>query len=394
MRPTEVESIAACLADAADGWLRGDWEGQDELVTRISVATGFQQEVVVAGIAGHFMSVSLAELRRWQEAHRNPPCADSGTGQSAGGRVAVLPAGNIPGVALIPAMAALLAGAEVVIKTSRSEPWLMKAWRDRLSRFDLSVAERIAVDTWRSDEPGSLERVDDCDRVILLGSDETIEQLAPRLGPRLIGLGTGTSLAVVGGTADPAVVGQALARDIAIWDQAGCLSPQELVVIGTRNEALAMAERLAVALQQIESLLPAGPLSLAESARRRGFVAELAARRVADGDLPTWLPPDDSSDWMVWLDNESGFAMAPVRRHVAVRYVPAIQVLVESALPPVAHRQGVGLDPGDPLCGELAHALQAAGVPVILPLGSMQSPPVDWPNKGHDLLAELMETLS
>jgi hypothetical protein len=385
-----VDTVPRCLAAAADGWLRGDWGGQPDLVERIAATTGFHPHVVAAGIADHFIPMSLAELRRWRNTRRGEEAGDSFTRPRAARRVAILPAGNIPGVALIPAMAALLAGADVVIKTSRDEPWLMNAWRERLMRFDPGVAARVTVESWAGAEPGGLERLNDCDRIIVLGSNETLERLAPRLGPRLIGLGTGASLAVVGAGADPDVVARGMARDVAIWDQAGCLSPQELVVIGTRLEGRRIAEALAAELERIESLLPAGALPLAASALRRGFLAELAARGVAGEAMTTWRPSDGSDRWLVWLDDDAAFAMAPVRRHVAVRCMASIEALVAVGLPPESHRQAVGLDPGDPLCGDLAAALHTAGVPVILPLGSMQSPPVDWPNKGRDLLAELM----
>jgi len=387
---TRIDTVPRCLAAAADGWLCGDWEAQTELVGRIAGTTGFHPEVVMAGIADHFIPVSLAALRQWRDARRGSELGHPGDRSAVARRVAILPAGNIPGVALIPAMSALMAGADVVIKTSHEEPWLLNAWRSRLARFDGSVAARVTIESWVGDEPESLDRIDDCDRVIVLGSNETLEQLAPRLGQRLIGLGTGASLAVVGGEADLAVVARGVARDVAIWDQAGCLSPQELVIVGRRDKALAVAEALAACLERIESMLPAGELPLAGAALRRGFMAELEARRVAGETVATWRPSDDSNRWLVWLDDDPTFAMAQVRRHVAVRYVPSIEGLVAGALPPRAHRQAVGLDPGDPMCPELADALQAAGVPVILPLGSMQSPPVDWPNKGRDLLAELM----
>jgi hypothetical protein len=395
MTPGTPDAVAACLAAAADGWLRGDWDGQSGLVGRIAAVTGFHPAVVATGIADHFIPMSLAELRRWRDTRRGPArpheAGRSSTGEpSAAHQVAILPAGNIPGVALLPAAAALLVGADVLIKTSRGEPWLMSAWRSRLARHDERVAARVTIDSWDGDEPGSLARLAGCDRVIILGSDETIDRLRPRLGDRLIGLGTGTSLAVVSDGADPAVVAQGMARDVAIWDQAGCLSPQELVVIGSRGHAAALAEALAAQLERIEPLWPAGSLSLAGAAGRRGLLAELAARGVTGAAPPTWGPADGSDRWLVWLDDEPGFAVAPARRHVAVRYLASLDELVGQALPPRAHRQAIGLDPGDPACAHLAVALRAAGVPVILPLGSMQSPPVDWPNKGHDLLAELM----
>ena len=389
------DRVIAAVAGVAESWMRGEWPGQPELISRIAGTSGFSLEVVQAGLAAHFGVMSAQELRRWLGPTSGPP--------SGGGRVAVLPASNIPGVGLLPTMAALLVGARVLLKTSIAEPHLMPAWRDRLATFDTDLGELVEVEEWvGGEDPREARLLADIDRIVVLGADSTIEDLSSRYGgrpggagsgKRILGLGTGASVAVVGGGSDLAGAARRLARDVAIWDQQGCLSPQGIAVIGTARDRLDLMEQLAIALAATEVELPAGRLSVPEAARLRGFRAELLARRVA-GEALEWreAPPTGGTGvarWLVWADEETRFEPAPARRHVLVRSAPSIEAFVARGLPSPEHRQAVGLEESDPDRLKYAEALRAAGVPYIAALGSMQAPSVDWPNKGHDLLAEL-----
>lgn len=392
----DAEAVIVAVADVAESWAQGDWPGQAGLLSRIAGVSSFSAQVVKAGLAAHFGAMSAVELRRWSGRSLDlPPIR---------GRIAILPATNIPGVGLVPAVAALLAGAEALIKTSAAEPHLMPAWRNRIAAVDASVGAMIRVEEWVGGaDPREHALLAACDRIVVLGSDSTIEDVLTRYGGhsggaglarRVIGLGTGASLAVVGAGADLTAASRRLARDVSIWDQQGCLSPQGLAVIGPRSTSMAMMEQLAAALDTLENELPVGQMSTVEAAGLRGFRADLTARRQA-GEAIQWRESTPRSDvrgparWLVWTDDEIRFEPSPGRRHLWVRSAASIDELVRCALPPAGHRQAAGLDESDPERSKFAAALSAARVPCIAALGSMQAPPVDWPNKGHDLLAEL-----
>src|SRR5690606_19896657 len=92
------------------------------------------------------------------------------------------------------------------------------------------------------------------------------------------------SVALVGGRHDPLSTGRALARDIALLDQRGCLSVHAVWVEGDAHE---LAEALAFALAGEALRLPPGPADpqqLAIVQQWRGE-AELRGARIAG------LPP-------------------------------------------------------------------------------------------------------
>jgi hypothetical protein len=381
-----AERVIQAVAQAAASWLGGDWPDQQGLGSRMAAHSGFSPAVVRAGMAAHFAAMSADELRRWM----GQVSGSRGIGRS----VAILPAADLPGIGLVPAVAALLAGSRVLIKTSAAEPYLMCAWKECLVSLDADLEPWIEVTEWTGgDDPQEESRLAGCDRIVLLGADTTIVELGRRYGHRLIGFGTGNSLAVVSDGAELGAAARRLARDVAIWDQKGCLSPHGIVVVGSEKSAQTLRSCLADAMQDIESELPVGPLSVAEAATLRVFRADLSARRLA-GEPVDWCDSGEVAHparWLVWWDQQPAFETSPGRRHVRVWRVSTPDELIARALPPCAQLQAVGLDRSDPAAAALTAALRAAGVPVIASLGSMQAPPVDWPNKGRHLLRELTD---
>src|SRR5207249_730597 len=105
--------------------------------------------------------------------------------------------------------------------------------------------------------------------VAVTGSDATLAALAPRLGRRLIAHGPRWSVAVVGHAAAADV--DALALDVALHDQRGCLSPHAVYVTG---DARGFAERLAAALVALAGRLPPGRASIDTRAAARLQAAE------------------------------------------------------------------------------------------------------------------------
>ena len=81
----------------------------------------------------------------------------------------------------------------------------------------------------------------------------------------------------------------------------------------------------------------------------------------------------------------------PAPLHRFVRVIPvADEAALGAALSPFrSHLAAVALDGFGPTSGTLARTLADLGVSRICPLGSLQSPPLDWPHEGRDLIRPL-----
>jgi hypothetical protein len=109
------------------------------------------------------------------------------------------------------------------------------------------------------------------DHVWAYGNDETLQSVARTLAPGAVlhAHGAGFGIGVVTGRPSPAALEQllpALAEDIALFDQRGCLSPRVLLVTGGPEFAGELARKLAAELDAIEARIPRGRLAADEAA--------------------------------------------------------------------------------------------------------------------------------
>lgn len=110
------------------------------------------------------------------------------------------------------------------------------------------------------------------------GSDETIAALRATLPPgaRLWGHGHGFGVAL----AEPSMnepTTLALAHDVALFDQRGCLSPRLVLCVGDERASEAWSAQLHRALERAAELLPLGHIDRAEQAARQDYVATMEA---------------------------------------------------------------------------------------------------------------------
>ncbi|MEM8963025.1 MAG: acyl-CoA reductase, partial [Acidobacteriota bacterium] len=197
----------------------------------------------------------------------------------------VILAGNIPALAVQPLLAALVQRRPVVLKSPSNEPVFAPALVNALGEHLPDVTRMIAAVTW----PGGDASVEQplfahARKVVAYGGGETIEALHRQLGDRLLALGPKMSIALVDAT-DPDVelstVARRLARDIALFDQNGCLSVQAVCTQPSATRALATA--LGEALEELASTLLPGPIDPARASAIHQLRATtaMAARFVA-----------------------------------------------------------------------------------------------------------------
>lgn len=189
----------------------------------------------------------------------------------SGGSVVVSASSNLPALAVQSLLPALVSRRPLLVKSASAEPFFAPAFIAALARREPVLGRALAAVTW----PGgdlALERAAcaPASRLIAYGDGDTERALRSRWGAKLLMHGPKISLAVLGDDVAPLQVAPGLARDVALFDQRGCLSIQAVVVVGdrARETAQALLDPLADALAELSRSLPPGPLGTAKAAAR------------------------------------------------------------------------------------------------------------------------------
>ena len=225
--------------------------------------------------------------------------------------------------------------------------------------------------------------------VVASGSDETIASVRERLAPaaRLVAYGHRLSVAVVAADALGSDTAAALARDVAAWDQLGCLSPVAAFVVGAgAGDVTDFAREVADALAVLEAEQPRGEVDAGSAAaiRRERDVARM---RDASGDAV--FASEAGTAWTVVVEPTAGDAVTrPAPLHRFLRIAGAANTgEVASALTPIGRWLSTIATAG---LAEAEHVRVAAiGGHRTRPPGEMQTPPLGWERDGIALLRPL-----
>jgi acyl-CoA reductase LuxC len=270
---------------------------------------------------------------------------------------------------------ALAASPRVCVKPSRREPALIEALHAQAPELFELVAE---LD------------VSAGDAVYAYGSDVTLEALRQTLpeGAVLHAHGSGFGIAVVDleALADAGAARAAaheIARDTACFDQRGCLSPRFVLALGEAPHAERFGQELAVAMAEIEALIPLGRLDADE-------LAEAAWYRQCAACFGRVLPAGrgrvcvrDGAD-LGSLAGAAPFEVPPVGRHLEVIAITLLEPALQAFHPWLT---SVG-------CASPAleqRVRRCLGRARVAPLGQMQRPPFDGPvDRRSDCRGELI----
>lgn len=266
-----------------------------------------------------------------------------------GREVTVVLAATVPLAALRAMVLPLLQGAtELRVRPSRRQREVPRSLVDALAAQGLPV---------RVDDGGELHG-----DVIAYGRDETLEVLATRLAPgaRFEGHGHGFGAAVV--REGSPQVAAALARDVAAYEQHGCLSPQVVLCAG---DARGLAVGLHAALTALASAWPRAPMDLGVGAAALQWTGAQAALGAEVLRAPSHV---------VTLWDHPALQASPGARHIAVVPVRDLDEARALLAPEARHLSCVGTDAlDDPRWRPAQFEGRACA------LGEMQDPPLDGP---------------
>lgn len=292
--------------------------------------------------------------------------------------VFVVLASNLPGLAVQPLLPALALRRPVLLKSPSAEPLFAPAFLEALVRREPRLGGALDAVTWRGGDVLLEAPVLAAAGVVLAyGDAPALADLERRAPGKVIGYGPKTSLAVVGKGIDPAEVAEGLARDIALFDQRGCLS---IVAVYTAEDAEALAARLEEALADRARAWPPGPADPTALAGVQQIRLEAEMRGLRSSRLQV-------SAGTVLVDPDPTFRPTPGLRTVRIHPLPDLERFPALLAPWYGRLQGAALAGQD--AWNLVPRLEDLGISRCAAPGDLQSPDARWHNGGIDPLEAL-----
>jgi hypothetical protein len=230
--------------------------------------------------------------------------------------------GNLPNPGIVSIVVGLLSGARNVVKLAAGDtgPALFV---ESLAAVDAKLSRRVKLTRDREAYRGA-------DVVVAYGNDETMATLRRRCrqdaAAAFFGFGHRTSIGIVdcrhSAIRNPQSAIAAAARDVSLWDQQGCMSPQCFYV---RGDAAAFAEALAGEMERFDRRWPRAELGFGDTA------AIARARNEWSFRGRVWASKG-STHWTVVLNERGSWAASPLSRFVFVRPISLLTKLGQSKI--------------------------------------------------------------
>ena len=290
----------------------------------------------------------------------------------------VVLAANLPALAVQPLLPALALRRPVLLKSPSAEPLFAPAFLAALARREPRLAGALAAATWPGGDP-RLEApvLAGVETVLAYGDAPALDDLERRAPGKVVGYGPRTSLAALSAGIDPQEAAAGLARDVALFDQRGCLS---IAAVYTAGDAEALAACLEDALRDMARRWPPGPADAASLAAVQQMRLEAEMRGLRACRLPV-------GEGTVLVDPDPSFRPSPGLRAVRVHPLADLAALPGILAPWRGRLQGAALA-GEEAWG-LAGRLTELGVSRTAPPGELQTPDALWHNGGVSPLGSL-----
>jgi hypothetical protein len=396
-----VRSILRAVADAAARWSDADFPPRVRVLSAICTRTGYSEPVVEYALDRLFFSITEKALETTiADEIGSLDVLDEYVAGADGIRRRAMPRGPVCiissrttiGVAIVPAIFALCAKCEVLVKDR--EDRLVAAFFATLAE-ELDVL-RSAARAQHWDGERDARDLEAFDTVVAFGSDVTLARIraALALQTRLIPFGSKASIGYIGRNAlsDETVVheiAQGAARDLLLYDTEGCLSLHVLFVErGGAFSPTDFAERFARAAERAAVEFPIGTRS-AQSVARMTAARDLAVFRAANGRSGVYT--DSALSYLIVLDPPADAPPAFLTREIGVYSVDgpsdAAAYVRRHRIPIEAMAVAGGGIATDALAREVAAARIAS-------FGDLQAPPLHTYHGGRPRIAEFVRWIT
>ncbi|MHB8146959.1 MAG: acyl-CoA reductase [Vulcanimicrobiaceae bacterium] len=396
-----VIRIVNAIADAASRWSEAEYPPRVRTQAKIVERTGYSLAVVAYALDQLFSCLRARDIVATIERELGSLTAlDTWVAQSGGSSVRALPIGRVCiissrttiGVALIPAIFALCAKCDILVKDR--EDAFIRAFFATLAQELQEFGLAARAQQWSGDDDAvDLQAFD---AIVAFGNDASLARIARHVTPnaRFIAYGSKASIGYVASKAlssnrSANEIAAGAARDFVLYDTEGCLSLHLLFLErgGTVSPA-AFARIFNAQIERAAVEFPLGARQAGASARVAG-ARDLAAFRAASGSGSVFSDPEAS---FVLLFDPPAHESAPMLpRTIAVRAVDepndALTYLRKHAIP----IEAVAVAGNTP---EIEQMVAAAGASRMTRFGELQRPPIDTYHGGRPRIAEFVHRLA
>jgi Acyl-CoA reductase (LuxC) len=398
LRALPARRIVGMICDAAERWSDADFPPRVRATHAVMARLGYAEPVVdyaldrlFFGITPAALTAAIASELGTVEALDGPRERDGAPAAWARGveRVALVSSDTTIGVALLPALYALCAKCDVVVK-DRSDA-LVASFFETLAAEHPAFAAAARAQAW----PGGADPAEDAllgaaDVVVAFGRTDALRAIRARCAveARFVPFGHRASAgrltrAEVAALDDP--LAERIVRDALLYDGEGCLSLHVLFAQAEGGALGRLGEVLAAACERVAVEFPAGPLAPERAAAVAAY-RNLAAFRAATGRGAVYRGGDATVAVDVPRDDPPPF-LPRVLPVVAVR---SDDEIAEYA---AAHRlplQALGVAAADGAALALAARLGAVR---LAPFGTLQDPPAGGHHGGAPRIADFVRWL-
>ena len=395
LRALSAERIVAFIGDAAHRWCDADYAPRVRATAAIEARLGYSTPVVDYALDRLFGAATRAALAAAIASELGSVAALDGVVTRRGApaawargvdRVVIVSSDTTIGVALVPAMFALCAKCDVVVK-DRADA-LIAAFFATLAQEHPAFAGAAQARIWTGgDDSAENALLGAANVVVAFGGDEALYAIRARCATdaRFVAFGHRASVGRL--TRDNVValdddLAERIARDALLYDGEGCLSLHALFVEAGADAMRRVAATLASACKRVAVEFPGGTRSAGRTAAvaaYRGVAAFRAAGgsgavlRVADVTLVVDPPLDDPPPFLprviplISVDGDGAIA-----RYVAEQSLPV---------------QALGVVTADDRALRLAEQIGAVRVASF---GTLQRPPIAGHHGGSPRISDFV----
>ena len=374
-RPPDARRVVEALTSTFDRWRERGFPARREATAKIAAESGWSAQLLDDSLDALLAPFSRDALASFAPA-LHPRARMGGF---------IMPA-NVPGAGLHELVTTLISGGAAIVKTSNREQVFFHAFAEALRDVDPTVGSMLEVISFgREREDLTRLMSEECDFIVALGDDATLERLAGRA--RVFGFGSRTSGAMISlaGPANFARLATALARDVTLFEQQGCLSPHHIFVEDAEGAQVRdFARWLADALNLLAAALPPARLSFDTAAAIRRVRERARWRGIGAHQVELFEGADIA--WTVVLDPAERFTLSPGYRTVTVSSIRDAEDLGARLAPVAGRLEAFALAAPGHSRPRMLDVLAGAGVTYVCEPGKMQSPPLNWPHGAGEFL--------